>query len=145
MSANLAISLDAMGGDNAPEMVIRGADIARQRFPAAHFLFFGDEARLNPMIKRLPGLNAKYWLCDPERNIYGGVYLWRDRAAMEAYEETELFARLANSTHYTQLTVRDFAIFEHPTRVTRGFGTLPADASDYHTRQSYGSDNNIYR
>ena len=35
MSANLAISLDAMGGDNAPEMVIRGADIARQRFPDA--------------------------------------------------------------------------------------------------------------
>jgi len=28
VSANLAISLDAMGGDNAPEMVIRGADIA---------------------------------------------------------------------------------------------------------------------
>jgi glycerol-3-phosphate acyltransferase PlsX len=37
VSASLAISLDAMGGDNAPEMVIRGADIARQRFPDAHF------------------------------------------------------------------------------------------------------------
>ncbi len=58
MSASLAISLDAMGGDNAPEMVIRGADIARQRFPSAHFLFFGDEQRLKPMIERLPGLSA---------------------------------------------------------------------------------------
>ena len=58
MSANLAISLDAMGGDNAPEMVIRGADIARERFPEAHFLFFGDEQRLRPMIERLSGLNA---------------------------------------------------------------------------------------
>ncbi|MEZ5830034.1 MAG: phosphate acyltransferase PlsX [Dongiaceae bacterium] len=58
MSANLAISLDAMGGDNAPEMVIRGADIARQRFPEAHFLFFGDERRIKPMIDRLPGLSA---------------------------------------------------------------------------------------
>ena len=58
MSANLAISLDAMGGDNAPEMVIRGADIARQRFPEAHFLFFGDEQRIRPMIDRLPGLSA---------------------------------------------------------------------------------------
>jgi glycerol-3-phosphate acyltransferase PlsX len=47
-----------MGGDNAPEMVIRGADIARERFPDAHFLFFGDEARLKPMIDRLPGLSA---------------------------------------------------------------------------------------
>ncbi|HJT13595.1 MAG TPA: phosphate acyltransferase, partial [Dongiaceae bacterium] len=58
MSASLAISLDAMGGDNAPEMVIRGADIARQRFPGAHFLFFGDEQRIRPMIDKLPGLSA---------------------------------------------------------------------------------------
>ncbi|HWA47652.1 MAG TPA: phosphate acyltransferase PlsX [Dongiaceae bacterium] len=58
MSASLAISLDAMGGDNAPEMVIRGADIARQRFPEVHFLFFGDEKRIQPMIDRLPGLKA---------------------------------------------------------------------------------------
>ena len=56
----------------------------------------------------LPGLDAKYWLCDPEHNSYGGVYLWRDRAAMEAYRETGLFAQLTNSTHFTQLTVRDF-------------------------------------
>ena len=58
MSANLAISLDAMGGDNAPEMVIRGADIARQRFPDAQFLFFGDEKRIAPMIERVKGLGA---------------------------------------------------------------------------------------
>ena len=76
-----------------------------------------------PAFALLPGLAAKYWLCDPEHNIYGGVYLWRDRAAMEAYQATELFARLTNSTHYTQLTVRDFAIFERPTRITRGLGT----------------------
>jgi glycerol-3-phosphate acyltransferase PlsX len=58
VSANLAISLDAMGGDNAPEMVIRGADIARQRFPNVHFLFFGDEARLQPMLDKLPALKG---------------------------------------------------------------------------------------
>jgi len=58
VSASLAISLDAMGGDNAPEMVIRGADIARQRFPEVHFLFFGDETRIAPMIDKLPALKA---------------------------------------------------------------------------------------
>jgi glycerol-3-phosphate acyltransferase PlsX len=47
-----------MGGDNAPEMVIRGADIARQRFPHVHFLFFGDEARLQPMLDKLPALKG---------------------------------------------------------------------------------------
>lgn len=56
MSASLAISLDAMGGDNAPDMVVRGADIARQRFPNVHFLLFGDEAKLQPMLASLPDL-----------------------------------------------------------------------------------------
>ena len=42
---------------------------------------------------------------------------------MEAYRETGLFAQLTNNTHFTQLTVRDFALFERPTRMTRGFGT----------------------
>ncbi len=56
MSTGLAISLDAMGGDNAPEMVVRGADIARRRFPQAKFLFFGDEAKVRPLLDSLPDL-----------------------------------------------------------------------------------------
>jgi glycerol-3-phosphate acyltransferase PlsX len=52
----LAISLDAMGGDNAPEMVVRGADIARRRFPQCRFLFFGDEAQIRPLLDSLPEL-----------------------------------------------------------------------------------------
>jgi glycerol-3-phosphate acyltransferase PlsX len=52
----LAISLDAMGGDNAPEMVVRGADIARRRFPQCRFLFFGDEAKVRPLLDSLPEL-----------------------------------------------------------------------------------------
>jgi glycerol-3-phosphate acyltransferase PlsX len=52
----LAISLDAMGGDNAPEMVVRGADIARRRFPQCRFLFFGDEAKVRPLLESLPEL-----------------------------------------------------------------------------------------
>jgi glycerol-3-phosphate acyltransferase PlsX len=56
LSASLAISLDAMGGDNAPEMVVRGADIARRRFPQCKFLFFGDEAKIRPLLDSLPEL-----------------------------------------------------------------------------------------
>jgi glycerol-3-phosphate acyltransferase PlsX len=56
LSASLAISLDAMGGDNAPEMVVRGADIARRRFPQSKFLFFGDEAKVRPLLDSLPEL-----------------------------------------------------------------------------------------
>ena len=34
-----------MGGDNAPHIVVAGANIARQRYPDVRFLLFGDEAR----------------------------------------------------------------------------------------------------
>jgi len=46
-----------MGGDQAPDMVIRGANIARQRFPQVHFLFFGDRARIAPLLGKLPLLD----------------------------------------------------------------------------------------
>src|SRR3569623_241788 len=45
-----------MGGDNAPEMVVRGADIARRRFSQCKFLFFGDEAKVRPLLDALPEL-----------------------------------------------------------------------------------------
>ncbi len=41
-----------MGGDNAPRIVVRGADIARERYPDARFLFFGDKARIEPLVTR---------------------------------------------------------------------------------------------
>jgi glycerol-3-phosphate acyltransferase PlsX len=48
----LPIALDAMGGDDAPDMVIAGADIAAERYPDARFLLFGDQARLEPLVAR---------------------------------------------------------------------------------------------
>ena len=52
----IAIALDAMGGDHAPEMVVRGADLARQRHPQVRFLLFGIESRLKPLLERAPAL-----------------------------------------------------------------------------------------
>jgi glycerol-3-phosphate acyltransferase PlsX len=45
-----------MGGDNAPRSVLRGANIARKRHPNVDFLLVGDEAKLAPMLKRMPKL-----------------------------------------------------------------------------------------
>jgi glycerol-3-phosphate acyltransferase PlsX len=52
VAERLTIALDAMGGDNAPRSVVRGANIARKRFPNVDFLLFGDEAKLAPLLKR---------------------------------------------------------------------------------------------
>ena len=52
MSARLIIALDGMGGDHAPEMVVAGADKARERCPDIAYLFFGDEARIGPLLEK---------------------------------------------------------------------------------------------
>jgi len=55
----LTIALDAMGGDRAPEIVLRGADIARERYPDVRFLIFGDEAAITPLLAALPRLRDR--------------------------------------------------------------------------------------
>ena len=52
------ISLDAMGGDAGPEMVVPGAALALERRPELSFLFFGDEARIAPLLATRPKLAA---------------------------------------------------------------------------------------
>lgn len=56
MTQRLTIALDGMGGDHAPEMVIAGAALARERHPQVDFLIFGDENRLEPLLIRQPAL-----------------------------------------------------------------------------------------
>ncbi len=43
-----------MGGDHAPDMVIKGANIALQRFPQVDFLLFGQPAKIEPLLARYP-------------------------------------------------------------------------------------------
>jgi len=47
----LAIALDAMGGDHAPQVVVAGADMARQRYPELSFRLFGDRDQIAPLLK----------------------------------------------------------------------------------------------
>lgn len=57
MSADkIVLALDGMGGDHAPEVVVNGADIARERYPGSSFLLFGDPARLKPLVDKRKGL-----------------------------------------------------------------------------------------
>lgn len=58
MSQSLTIALDAMGGDHAPDMVVAGADIARQRHPGVRYLLFGDQRLIEPLVSRRPALMA---------------------------------------------------------------------------------------
>ncbi|HTZ70793.1 MAG TPA: phosphate acyltransferase PlsX, partial [Acetobacteraceae bacterium] len=50
MTQVYTLAVDAMGGDNAPDMVVRGLTLAVERHPGARFLLVGDEARLSPLL-----------------------------------------------------------------------------------------------
>ena len=54
MTNRTVIALDAMGGDNAPDIVVAGAALARERYPKVSFLFFGDEKKVQPLLDRHP-------------------------------------------------------------------------------------------
>jgi glycerol-3-phosphate acyltransferase PlsX len=52
MSQTFSLAIDAMGGDNAPEMVLDGLELAAERHPQARFLLVGDEARIGALLAR---------------------------------------------------------------------------------------------
>lgn len=56
MNEPVKIALDAMGGDDAPRIVLAGANIARRRHPEVRFLLHGDRAAIEPILKRQRGL-----------------------------------------------------------------------------------------
>ena len=56
MSDGITIALDAMGGDGAPAIVLKGAEIALQRHPGVRYLLFGAEEEVRPLLTRLPSL-----------------------------------------------------------------------------------------
>lgn len=56
MSARVRLAVDAMGGDQAPRMVLRGAHIARKRDPNLEFVFYGREPEIKPQLDKLKRL-----------------------------------------------------------------------------------------
>ena len=53
---NLVISIDAMGGDNSPRVVIEGLALAAKKNPDAKFLLFGDETKVLEHLNNYPDL-----------------------------------------------------------------------------------------
>ncbi len=75
---------------------------------------------LAPAFAAVPGLVRKVWLANSDTGTYGGVYVWRDRQAMEDYAKTELFSSVATHPNLANITSTDFGVLDGPTAVTRG-------------------------
>ncbi len=67
---NIVISLDAMGGDNAPHSVVHGANLVAKEIPDIKFIFFGNEDKVKPLILKSKFLNKNnYTLVDTKEYV----------------------------------------------------------------------------
>ena len=65
----IVIALDGMGGDRAPDIVLRGAALAGERYPEARFLVHGDPARLERGLAKLKGFGDRVELHAAEKVV----------------------------------------------------------------------------
>lgn len=59
MAVARTISLDAMGGDHGPEVIVPGAALSLVRHPDLSFRFYGVEGQIRPVLARHPTLLAR--------------------------------------------------------------------------------------
>jgi glycerol-3-phosphate acyltransferase PlsX len=70
------IALDAMGGDVGPEVVVGGAEVARERYPQIRFRLYGQEPAIRAALARAPRISAEAEIVHVE-----GVVLGTDKPA----------------------------------------------------------------
>ena len=73
-----------------------------------------------PAFASVPGLLSKIWLADVGKNTYGGVYIWQDAAAMQAYLASDLGKGVVGNPNFANLTSRDFEVLSGPTTSSGG-------------------------
>jgi hypothetical protein len=71
------------------------------------------------MMAAVPGRLAKLWLDGPHDDVYGGIYLWRDREAFESFLASELWASVVGDDSVSDLASHDFAVMEELTKTTQ--------------------------
>lgn len=69
MTYDQTIALDAMGGDYGPDVVVPGAAQALSKIPGTKFLFFGDEAKIAPVLDKYADLKAVSTIVHTDKKI----------------------------------------------------------------------------
>lgn len=69
MADGLVISIDGMGGDHAPDIVVEGVNIAAAASPGVRYLIHGDPARIGALLDRHPTAKAASEIVPAEKAI----------------------------------------------------------------------------
>ncbi len=67
----------------------------------------------------VPGLHWKIWLDGEADRMAGGIYLFEDRAAAEAYVNGPIVARLKGNAELSEVEIRVFDVRERMSAITR--------------------------
>lgn len=67
---NLVISIDAMGGDNSPKVVIEGLALAHDRNPDIRFLIYGDKQKVEAEMVKFPKLKDSCEIFHTEEYVH---------------------------------------------------------------------------
>jgi glycerol-3-phosphate acyltransferase PlsX len=71
MSVKHTIAIDAMGGDFGPSATVPATALALKESPGLHFIFFGDESKIRPLIDQHPELKSVSTIHHTTRIIAG--------------------------------------------------------------------------
>ena len=69
MGGNLTVSIDAMGGDAGPGVVMAALSRSVVRHPAVNFIVHGDEAILKPQLARRAALAGRVEICHADERV----------------------------------------------------------------------------
>jgi hypothetical protein len=99
-------------------MVIVQINYRRPDVPQAEWdaRYTDDRAR---QFLQVPGLLWKVWLDGTDERRAGGVYMFEDRAAAEAYAAGPIVARLRTDPELSEVDVRVFDVRERMSEITR--------------------------
>lgn len=81
------MALDAMGGDYGPDVIVPGAALALEKIPGTSFLFFGDQAKIAPVLDRYPALKSVSTIIHTDKKISGAD---KPAAAIRASKDTSM-------------------------------------------------------
>jgi hypothetical protein len=77
-------------------------------------------APLADEIARVEGLRWKIWSLNEAERAFGGIYLFDDQAAADAYLAGSIVAQLGQHPALSDIKAKQFDVLEEPSVVTRG-------------------------
>jgi hypothetical protein len=87
-------------------------DASQEQFTAA-------TAEHAAVFAEVDGLLAKIWIADPESDTKGGIYLFADRTALDAYLESDVFQSILAEPSFEGTSWRCYQVLDELTARTQ--------------------------